>query len=309
MLLDSAHFSEQLFASISKCQLSFKACSAFIKAKALQDEKFTKNLENKDVVIIARWQKHDLLSGASDLEVYELCKENNWRFGIDLNLHGKLFVIDNQDIFLGSANLTQKGLHIGLTGNHEFGTKISADQADLKKIDSFIQSEVTWMTDDLFALISDEIQKSRKDKEPISSSLWSKMIDEAVNKPVEFLWVQELAFSTPSEILTLNLDDEKAAHDFDLLGLNLDDLREETLKRAFKRLRLYRWMCTILKEESLSFGGVSARLHSAILDDPKPYRVDIKNYNQILFEWAEFLSEDFDVSQPNYSQVLSLKSE
>lgn len=102
---------------------------------------------------------------------------------------------------------------------------------------------------------------------------------------------------------------KKSAHDFDLLGLNLDDLQADSLKRAFKRQRLFRWMCSILEKESLSFGGVTARLHSAILDDPKPYRVDIKNYNQIIFEWADFLNDDFEVSQPNYSQVLSLKSE
>jgi hypothetical protein len=309
MLLDSTQFSEQLFNSVSECEISFTACSAFIKNRALQDDRFTSRLSNQDVIIVARWQKHDLLSGASDLDVYELCKQNGWKFGIDLNLHGKLFVIDEKDIFLGSANLTQKGLHIGLTGNHEFGTKISAELADLNKINDFIKSEVTWMTDELFEMISNEVRQSKKDKAPISSSPWSKMIDEIVTKSVEFLWVQELVFTTPTDLLKLNLDDEKSAHDFDLLGLNLDDLQEDSLKRAFKRQRLFRWMCSILKEDSLSFGGVTARLHSAILDDPKPYRVDIKNYNQILFEWAEFLNDDFEVSQPNYSQVLSLKSE
>ena len=102
---------------------------------------------------------------------------------------------------------------------------------------------------------------------------------------------------------------EKSVHDFELLGLNLDDINEESLKRAFKRLRLYRWIRTILEEDSLSFGGVTARLHSAILDDPKPYRIDIKTYNRTLFQWAEFMDDDFEVSRPNYSQVLSLKSE
>ncbi len=309
MLLDSTQFSVQLFDSLSNCEQSFVVCSAFIKAKALKHEGFTNSLKNKDVVIVARWQKHDLLTGASDLDVYEICKSKGWKFGIDLNLHGKLFLIDNEDIYLGSANLTQKGLHIGLTGNHEFGTHISAGQADLEKINAFIESEVTWMHDELYDLISEEIYNSKKDKSLATSTPWSKSIDEMVNKPIEFLWVQELVFTTPSELLNLDLDDEKASHDFNLLGLNIDDICEESLKRSFKRLRLYRWLYYLLKEKSLSFGGVTARLHSTILDDPKPYRVDIKNYNQILFAWAEFIDDTFDVTQPNYSQVLSLKSE
>ncbi|UHQ53731.1 phospholipase D family protein [Microbulbifer sp. YPW16] len=307
MLLDSSQFAEQLFKSISSCHKSFKVCSAFIKLMALHDDRFTAKLNDKDVEVIARWQKHDLLSGASDLDVYALCKRYGWKFGIDLNLHGKIFLIDDTDIFLGSANLTQKGLHIGLAGNHEFGTKISAEQADLKKISEFINSEVTWMTDELYEMISNEVQRSKKDKTPVTSVHWSRAIDEIVQKPVKFLWVRELLFTTPSDLLTLNLDDEKCAHDFELLGLNIDDICKDSLRRAFKRQRLYRWMHSIVRDDSLSFGAVSARLHAAILDDPKPYRIDIKTYNRILFEWAEFLDSDFEVCQPNYSQVLSLK--
>ena len=309
LILNSQEFSENLFKSISNCQASFVACSAFIKIKALQYSRFSLTLQDKDVTVIARWQKHDLLAGASDLEVYRVCKENGWRFGVDLNLHGKIFLIDESDIFLGSANLTQKGLHIGLTGNHEFGTQISAGQADLDKINDFIESEVTWMTDNLFELISAEIQSSKENKEKISSACWPTEINNILAKPVKFLWVNELIFKTPPELLQLNLDDEKTAHDFELLKLNLDDIREDSLKRAFKRQRLYRWMCAILDEGDLSFGGVTARLHSAILDDPKPYRVDIKNYNKIIFEWAKFLNDDFEVTQPSHSQILSLKRE
>ena len=165
------------------------------------------------------------------------------------------------------------------------------------------------MDDDLYDLISIEIYKSKREKLTASSAPWPKIINELVNKPVEYLWVQELIFTTPSELLRINLDDEKSAHDFELLGLNIDDICEASLRRCFKRLRLFRWLFSLLKEGSISFGGITSRLHSSILDDPKPYRVDMKNYNQILFEWAEFIDDTFEVSQPNYSQVLSLKSE
>ena len=307
MILDGKGFSAQFLDSVVNCKKSLKVLSAFIKIKALESEYFSKNLVDKEVVIVARWQKHDLIAGASDLEAYEFCKRNGWRFGIDLNLHGKLFVIDEKEIFLGSANLTQRGLHIGLIGNNEFGTKFPAEKTDLNKIESFIQSEVTWVDDELFELLSSEVQTAKIKNTPVDNSTWSKSIEEHVNKAVEYLWVQELVFLTPNELLRVDLNDDRSLHDLDLLGLNFDDITEETLKRAFKRTRLYRWLASILSQDNLRFGGVTAKLHSAILDDPKPYRVDIKNYNQIIFKWAEFLDEDFCVFQPNHTQVLSLK--
>jgi hypothetical protein len=307
LLLDGVEFSNQLFRSIKLTNEKLIVCSAFVKLKALQDTVFTKTLIDKEVVVVARWQKYDLIAGASDLEVYELCKKYGWKFGVDLNLHGKFFVIDEKEIFLGSANLTQRGLHIGLTGNNEFGTKIPAEKADLNKINNFIESEVTWMNDELFEILSNEVQVSKKQKNTIQDRSWSKSIDSYVNKAVEFLWVQELVFLSPEELLRIDLSDERSLHDLNLLGLNFEDITEVTLKRAFKRTRLYRWLTSILSQDNLRFGGVTAKLHSAILDDPKPYRVDIKNYNQIIFKWAEFLDEDFCVFQPNHTQVLSLK--
>lgn len=307
MLLDGPRFKEQLFNSITNCDRTFLACSAFIKLRALQDQGFVNILRTKEVVIIARWQIHDLITGASDLEIYELCKDLGWRFGIDLNLHGKLFLVDSTDIFLGSANLTQRGLHLGLTGNNEFGTRIPVGRADLDKIQLFINSEVTWMNDELYKVMSTEVSKAKKWKVPVNTADWSHAIQSMVFKSVEYLWVQELVFRQPSELLALHLDDDKAAHDFELLGLNIDDINVSSLRRGFKRTRLFRWLCEILSDQSLSFGGVTARLHLSILDDPKPYRVDIKTYNQVLFQWAALLDDVFDVSQPNHSQVIQLK--
>ena len=312
MILDSEEFKEELEVSFQNCKKSIVVLSAFIKIKALNYKNFINAFDDRNVSIVVRWQKQDLIANASDLEVYQLCKKKGWRFGIDMNLHGKLFLIDDREVFLGSANLTQRGLHIGLTGNNEFGTRFSAKQLDLDKINKFIDSEVVWMSDELFDLMSNDVLKSKEEKIILPSSSspsWSSEINELILKPVEFLWVQELIFSSPSDLLNLDLNDANAVHDFELLGLNLDEISEDSIKLKFKRLRLYEWLCSKLKQSSLSFGGLTAALHSAILDDPKPYRVDIKNYNKILFEWAGFLDDTFEVCRPRYAQVISLKSE
>lgn len=306
MILDNANFSKKLFSSIENCQSSFLCCSAFIKTKALQYERFGEELADKDVTIISRWQKNDLICGASDLSTYEYCKEKGWNFGIDLNLHGKFFIIDREEIYLGSANLTQKGLHIGLTGNNEFGTKIPASQADLEKIDAFINSEVTWMNDSLYKLISEEVYAS-KEKQNHDSSGWPQSIFRLINKPVCYLWVQELVFATPVKLLQADLSNEKVLHDFELLGLPPELINESSLKSAFQKTKLFRWLYSVLEQKSLSFGGITALLHSAILDDPKPYRINVKTSVQLIFKWAEFMDDSFLVTQPNHSQVLTLK--
>jgi hypothetical protein len=306
VLLDGVEFSKQLFLSLAKCRETLFVCSAFIKLKALQSDEFRKYLAGKNVTVIARWQKRDLLCGASDLSVYEFCKSQGWNFGVDLNLHGKIFLVDESEIFLGSANLTQRGLHLGLVGNHEFGTKISAESADLDKIQKFIESEVTWIDNSLMRKLKYDIEHSVNEP-ALASSSWSQSVLDIIQKPIWFLWVHELIFSTPEDLLSPNLDNENVVHDLDLLGLTIDNLNADTLKLAFKRMRLFGWMRTILKIGSSSFGGISSKLHSSILDDPKPYRIDIKNYNKIIFEWARFINDVFEIERPNYSQVLSLK--
>lgn len=307
MILEGSEFSQALFNSISECQKSVTLCSAFIKEKALSDKRFVDKLKGKNVVVVARWQKHDILFGASDLNVYELCKKHGWQFGVDLCLHAKLFLIDDKEIFLGSANLTSRGLHLGLIGNHEFGTKISAEHADLSKVNRFIDSEVIWMNDDLFEMISEEIAQSKHDKVLFSNESWSFSIKNILHKPVQFLWVQELVFSSPWDLLNIDLNNSSMAHDFELLELNIDGIDEHSIRRNFRRSRLYQWLISVLTYDGVSFGGLTSMLHNSILDDPKPYRLDIKRYNKVIFDWAKFLGDEFEIKKPNHSEILVIK--
>lgn len=308
MILLSQEFTAQLKDSLCSAQDSLIITSAFIKEGALSELSNSFHPDNTSISIIARWQKHDLLAGASDLAIYKRCKENGWRFGVDQNLHGKLYLIDEREIYLGSANLTHRGLNLAGYGNHEFGTRIPAADADLTKIHNFIEDEVTWMTDELYEKISSEVDESKEESQPISASTWSDDINDLLFTPVEYLWVQELAFNTPQELLQLDLNDESVIHDFELLSLDFDEICEASLKRKFKQSRLFKWLHSLLKEQGdIRFGGVSTHLHNALLDDPKPYRVKVKSYNQVIFAWAEFIDDVFEVYQPNYTQVLTLK--
>lgn len=306
MLLEGIEFSRSLLSSIYDTRKTLVLCSAFIKEKALRHEVFQKIDQSIDVLVIVRWQKNDILFGASDLSVYEFCKERGWKLGVDLNLHGKLFLLDQEKIYLGSANLTQKGLHIGIVGNNEFGTCLDASSTDLSKIQSYINSEVTWLNDEIFKLISLDVENMDSNNGEIDLG-WSADVRELLTKPVEHLWVQDLLFNPPEAVLKMDLDDPSLLHDFELLGLNVDLIDSTGLARAFIKTKMYAWMCCMLgRANGLYYGELTKKLHDAVLDDPKPYRVEIKNLLSVMFAWAEFLDSRFKVSRPNHSQYLEV---
>ncbi len=120
-LIDENAFHNELATELSKAEKSITILSAF---STLPGVKWLKdNLPSEDipVTIVSRWQPNDLIAGASDHNVYSFCKENNWSFRIDPRLHSKVYCIDEDIIFIGSANLTAKGLSLGKQGNYEDG--------------------------------------------------------------------------------------------------------------------------------------------------------------------------------------------
>lgn len=307
MILDSHEFLSKFNTLLSQSNDSFLACSAFVKKAALEKDIFCSNLRNKDVTVVARWQKRDLISNASDLEVYQHCKNMGWRFGISLNLHAKIYLFDKHTVLLGSANLTNRGLGFSGQGNFEYGTCFECSEVDLNKIESFVSSEVTWIDDDLFNRISRELYETPKEIS-ISELKWSDDLLHLVHSPVKFLLLSELLNNTPESLLSPNFDDSSIRSDLDLLGIDIDRLAPQQLSEQFRKLRIFCWLLNELQSNggSLSFGAVSSKLHDAVINEPRPNRVDIKEYVKTLFKWAKFVNSYFRVERPSHSEVIFL---
>lgn len=253
------------------------------------------------VEIVARWQKRDLVAGASDLDVYNLCKEKGWRFGISLKLHGKLYCIDRESIYLGSANLTSMGLGFVANSNLEFGTKMPASETDLHKVDAFFEEEIFWIDDEIFMQMTREVELAITSQQSLQETKWSDNIIKRIDRDVKYLWADELPFCPPTEILQLNLNNEFSAHDYDLFGLDIDMLNDLTLKASFRNSRAYSWVLSVLKSCAiLNFGRLTFELHNSLLNDPKPYRKDVKQLVSILFSWFEYLDDEFEVTQRSH---------
>ena len=79
--------------------------------------------------LYVRWQKRDLLSGASDLRVFESAKEHGFSLYVYPNLHAKVYVVD-KTVILGSANLTASGFGLrGAGSNFELVIRTVTDGA------------------------------------------------------------------------------------------------------------------------------------------------------------------------------------
>jgi len=307
-ILFTDEYSKALKEALIEASERIVVCSAFIKLNALTE--LLEGVNVGQVSIVGRWQKRDLLAGVSDLEVFELCESSGWKFGIDLNLHGKLFIVDNREVFLGSANMTSQGLGLGAMSNLEFGTRIEVQHEDLSKISNYLGSDITWLDPAIYSLLVDEIDNYEIGEDINSQqSSWGQEIMNQIAKPVEHLWVNELVHVGPDKFLNLDLSTREAEQSFALLGLNIDDLGSQHIKTRFRESRSYMWLIYLVeKHEDCSFGFVTSALHDALLEDPKPYRRDVKQMVSRLFEWAEFLEEDFQIISHRRTKSLRLRN-
>ena len=302
MLYLTKEFNESLRRSLRSSNKEVVLFSAFIKKDVISW--LSSVIPNSTKVsVIARWQKRDIVAGASDIDVYLICKECGWRLGVDLNLHGKMYIIDKAEIYLGSANLTRRGLGIGLEGNLEFGTRIEASGMDLKKVQKLLDGMV-WVDDELYNCALNDIKEACKSDKTETLS-WSDAVLGRITAPVEYLWVYELPHTEPNELLELDFASDAHVHDYALFALDIDDISEDALKGTFRRSRAYAWIYLLVKErESINFGGVSSALHNALLDDPKPYRKDVKTLVSNIFSWIQFSCPEIEIVQHNVTKSM-----
>ena len=107
MLLDQNELIPKIKDIIDENTKEVIISSAYIKTTLLKQLESV--LSQKDVSIYVRWEISDLINGASDIDIYELCKTNGWKLFRNNQLHAKFILIDNSLVILGSSNYTLSG--------------------------------------------------------------------------------------------------------------------------------------------------------------------------------------------------------
>lgn len=73
---------------------------------------------------------------------------------------------------------------------------------------------------------------------------------------------------------------------------------------------VYRWLKSVLEQKvnnEIYFGELSALIHDVIINDPKPYRKEVKELQSNLLNWiVELDIEEIQIDRPKHSQRIRL---
>ena len=311
-LLNTETFRNLLGNALENCTKSVIILSAYVKAIGV--EWLKEKIGEKDIkcTIVARWDKGDLAQGSSDLECYSLAKENGWTFKVLKDLHAKVMLVDDDILFVGSPNLTGRGMSLVPVANQEIGIKVQALEEDLKIINQLIDDAVL-LNDTIIKELEGwkkNLPKIEKPKIPNFPQIVNDSFKEKFNK----LWVNNFPWSNIQYLLE-NVDkkEDNIIHDLDLFGLtniNKKDLEKE-LKESFLQSKIFNWLIKKLEAEEnkeIYFGRLSSIIHDGLVDDPKPYRQDVKLLQANLYDYIKYFKPvNIICDQPNFSERLSLK--
>ena len=297
-LLFSDEIKNQLEVQLRQTTNDIHIVSAYCKKSAIQFvEKCIENpMQSKKLMV--RFAYDDIINGASDLEVYDFCRNNGWKLYMRLDLHAKTYIFDKMRCIIGSANLTSRGISIIDNANYEIALLTSVSDDEMFRIESLFENAVL-ITDEMYDLMKECIKK-RNDKVQASSD-WSDKILSLFNPKIEVLFTYD--FPNCSSLSCLKKDS------LDFLALS-PGWTTETVKEAFVKCNAYRWLKSVLEQKpnrGIYYGELSSLIHNAIINDPKPYRKDVKELQSNLLNWIiELDIQEIKIERPNHSQFIKL---
>ncbi len=300
-ILGTEAFRNFLGQSLERANKEVIILSAFVKTIGIHwlEEK----LKNKKVncTIISRWRKSDLAEGSSDLECYQLSKKNNWKFKVLKDLHAKIMLVDQKELFIGSPNLTGKGMYLIPVPNKEMGVKLEANENDVNIINNLNEESILkW---------KNNLPKIEKPSYPD----FPKNIKDKLNENHNKLWVHNFPWVSAEELLNATTMNENLKHDLELFGLEKDNLEKNIIKKKLLNSKIYFWLTNQIKKQEnheIYFGNLSSIIHNSLLDDPKPYRKNVKELQTNLYTYIKFYLSDYIVIDVPYekSERIRLKN-
>lgn len=243
--------------------------------------------------LVVRFRPDDILSGASDLEIYPYCKQHGWKLYFRLDLHAKTYIFDNLRCIVGSANATNSGLSFHNPGNYEIATICTLEANDVLSLEQLIRGSVE-MNDNIY----DQMQHFLANHITHSPNLqWPQPIADLFVPDYSILFTEDFPLcSHPNEA---NFDD--------LAFLDLPcPVSSGAISLAFRHAKCFRWLIDLLEKQNpkeMYFGAVTVALHNTLLNEPKPYRREVKELLSNLLNWIVDLDmPEFKIDRPSHSQ-------
>lgn len=281
----------------------------FIKVDALRRLQLLER-KNNHVKVIARWRPDDLISGATDVEVFTYLKEVGCSLYVNNDIHMKLYVFESNVAFNTSANLTLRGLGYIQPSNIEVGNLVNLTPFDWSMIHKILLSS---------RQVDDAVyERARAFIEGYPETTQNRAEPDFFEKPKRFTIGSLPAVTTPAMLAEFYFasslecytpeDVRRATHDLAAFGVPFGLTRvqfEKYLGDAFRKSPFVISFIEFLKTNgSLRFGAVNDWLHKKCEDVPLPYRWQIKENTAIFYDWLAYLVPEISWDRPNHSQVI-----
>ena len=292
--------------------------SAYVRTEQLKEL----NRENKINRIIVRWEIRDLHQGASDLDLYQYCKNNKIALYRNTRIHLKCLLNNRDEIFLGSANVTGRGI-----GEREniFNFELNslskeADFYDVLYLDKIV-SKSEYVTEELFQEIKSKVESLEDFKN--QEEEYQKVDIMTKKKESDYFLISELPmyrdvkglYQAAKNIDELSpLDRRCVSHDLATYDLSISKNEEQfysDLRQVFNSHKFIVGLKTRIKEDrrgkrSLHYGGVVRWITENTTTVPTPISWELKEQQvvNILYEWICFLDSDFVVERPGHSEII-----
>lgn len=299
-ILVSNEILDAIYSELSAAQKSVRLISAFCKLDALKKMEAHINPVVSDKRILVRFRLLDIVSGATDFDILNYCMSCGWKVHIRFDLHAKTYIVDNSRGITGSANMTSSGLDMNGAGNYEMASFVKIEHGDIQKIKNLFDNSIA-VTEKIIKTLKEQYELAKNNTMINKNLEWSSEIKNLANTKVKTLFSYDLP---DSENINFRSGDRIDFLDF------ITDGNIETVKNVFMSSNCYKWLFNILVENngSIFFGELTQKLHDSIVEEPKPYRKNIKQMLSNLLNWIQELKIDnIIIDRPNHSQRIRLK--
>ena len=285
----------------------------YVKLRSL--EELYKDVPTPEVLVV-RWDPMDFVSGVSDVEIFDFCKANSITLYRNHRLHLKAFISNFQRCFLGSANITSKGINLPENSNHNYELATTIDDLSIEDRLYFniILNESSLITDNIYQQILQQIPEA-KARFPKPSKFKI-----GIEYPDKNFLISSLPMTYDLDILQTiykereHPDDVElncALHDLALygitFGLSESDFIERLSVSFFKHPFIIGFLDQLDEKGQLYFGEAKAWIQNNCSDVPTPRKWEITSNIQILYRWIKRLGDGkYGVDRPNYSERLYL---
>lgn len=297
-LLFSDEIKNQLECELKQAENDIQIISAYCKKAAIKfvDDCIQNPMQRKRLLV--RFSFADVVSGASDLDVYEFCRNNGWELYMRLDLHAKTYIFDKLRCIIGSANLTARGVNLMEESNYEIAYLSTISENEISRIDMLFDDAVR-VNDELYKTLTECVNKHNSYSHVKND--WDESILRLFDTKVDVLFTYD--FPNCDSLSNLKPDS------LDFLGVP-PGWTTAILKKAFIKCNAYRWLKSVLAQKTnneIYFGELSALIHDVIINDPKPYRKEVKELQANLLNWITELDiDEIQIDRPKHSQRIKL---